>query len=287
MYRRTAVTLILLGISTIFSISELAAAKPKKGRVWTCAAQYQLRYKAQVASVNIQDYREKFLVDGRRPIRRAMFVFPTFYKAMRQHIRSVVSKRYGIKTMAEKEATTFDEIYLSRAAASIVTVRSRGKKDLAKLQTGKNEKKIKDIGLKSEGIAETLIVTGDYNTVPSKEGWSTLSIRILNGQQILGTDSTIVILSRRDNHKEPGMLPFTKDLITGNFVTGTEFSLMERLGRLYRVPFTMTALGGAKPLYAYPDAWKEAKAWLKGYWEKTKTSAPGERAVSAKHPGRC
>ena len=287
MYRRTAIMLTLLGIFINFSIPELAAAKPKNGAGWTCAAHYQLRYKAQVASVNIQDYREKFLVNGRQPVRRAMFVFPTFYKVMRQHIRSVVGKRYGIKTIAEKKTTTFDEIYLSRAAAGIVAVRSRGKKDLAKLQAAKNGKHIKEIGLKSDGIAETLITTGDYNTVPSKEGWSTLSIRILNGQQILGLDSTIVILSRRDNNKEPGMLPFTKDLITGNFVTGTEFSLMERLGRLYRVPFTMTALGGAKPLYAYGDAWKDAKAWLKGYWEKSKRAGPGERAVSAKHPGRC
>lgn len=287
MYRRTAITLFLLGIFVTFSIPELAAAKPKKGASWICAAQYQHRYKAQVASVNIQTYREKFLVNGRQPVRRAMFVFPTFYKIMRQHIRSVVGKRYGIKTIAEKETTTFDDIYISRAAASIVAVRSRGKTDLAKLQSGKNNKKIKEIGLKSEGIAETLITTGDYNTVPSKEGWSTLSIRILNGQQILGTDSTIVIVSRRDNNKEPGMLPFTKDLITANYVTGTEFSLMERLGRLYRVPFMMTALGGDKPLYAYADAWKDAKMWLKGYWEKTKSAGPGERAVSAKHPGRC
>jgi hypothetical protein len=287
MYRRTAVTLILLGIFLNVSISELAAAKPKKGPSWICAAQYQLRYTAQVASINVQTYREKFLVEGRQPVRRAMFVFPTFYKVMRQHIRSVVSKRYGIKTIAEKETTTFDEIFLSRAAAGIVAVRSRGKKDLAKLQAGKKNKKLKDIGLKFEGIAETLITTGDYNTVPSKEGWSTLSIRVLNGQQILGTDSTIVIVSRRDNNKEPGMLPFTKNLITGNFVTGTEFSLMERLGRLYRVPFTMAALGGTKPLYAYPDAWKDAKAWLKGYWEKSKQAGSGERAVSAKHPGRC
>jgi len=102
MYRRTAITLFLLGIFVTFSIPELAAAKPKKGASWICAAQYQHRYKAQVASVNIQTYREKFLVNGRQPVRRAMFVFPTFYKIMRQHIRSVVGKRYGIKTIAER-----------------------------------------------------------------------------------------------------------------------------------------------------------------------------------------
>lgn len=296
MNRRVTVLIALLAAFAIVAGSDTSAfAKRKKKRrvkpvvewQWVCAKPFERRHDFQPASINIITYREKLLMIRKRPVRRAIFVFPTLYRVMRNHIRSVVEKRYTIEKFTEDKDVSFDAISMTRVSAAAAT----GKKRKAQAPNDKVFRTIKEIGLKISGLSRTRITTGEFNRVPSKSGRSTLLLEVLNGKEILDKDSTIVIVSRLDTSEEAGFLPFSTKLVEREYVTSSEFGLMERLGKLYGVPFTMSALAGGKPLYAYTKIWKKAKDWLTSYWAKPASDEEAkkkkEKFVAPKHPGRC
>jgi hypothetical protein len=76
-------------------------------------------------------------------------------------------------------------------------------------------------------------------------------------------------------------LSFGKHRVSVNFVTNTEFDLMERLGKLYRTPFGLFPLSASGPLEKDATAWQQAREWLDRY-----RANPSEDLQAAR-PGHC
>ncbi len=139
----------------------------------------------------------------------------------------------------------------------------------------------------SDKPAAVEITTKPYHGVPSKNGWSQLHLLVLDGAPVLGSDSTLVVAWRADSAEEWGtgksgsLLDFGKHRMSANFVTATEFALMERMGKLYRTPFGLFPLSASGPLQKDTAAWQSAREWLEGYRAKPSDD------FQAVHPGHC
>ncbi len=259
------------------------AAKPTDAAKWVCAGAFMQKFDRFEASVTIRQYRERFLSVPSGAVRRAVFVFPTAHRVMRKHLRSVNNARFGEKT--HKEFTAFDMTAPLNGAAPAKDGKPPAGAPLpdpVKVQAGSTGSDIR-----FPLAPATHIRTDGYNKVPSKDGESVLDILAIDGSGVIGGDSTLIVMSRRDSAKSWGLgesrnpFAFGRHRSGASFVTSTEFKLMQRLSKLYGVPFAVLPLQAKGPLSESGDAWRAAKDWLTSY-----RSAP-DTVTGAKAPGRC
>ena len=268
------------------TVSVVQAAKSPATALWTCAGPFELKLDREVASVNVKQYRERFLAGKRDAVHRAMFVFPASYDVMRTHLRSISEKRFGERKLVEMTALDVIGLSLTSMDGSRQDKAHRGTSALTPEREAKLRDAFEAAGMRPGPTAATRILTGKYNTVPSKEGWSELEILVVDGREILGHDSTLVIMTRRDSAKQWGLgkssnpFSFGRNRVESAFVTSTEFKLMQRLGKLYRIPFEVFAFANQAPISGSVHAWRAAKDWLQAYKDDSDTAG-------AKDPGRC
>jgi hypothetical protein len=206
-------------------------------------------------------------------VRRAVFVFPVAFRIMRDHLRSQTATRFG-----EASFAAYPALDLSRDVAVEASARHQPGDQLASLAGS---------GIRLESAAAVRIVTKPYNGVPSKNGWSELHMVALDGAGVVGADSTLIVLWRQDSAEQWGtgtsgsLLDFGKHRVSANFVTSSEFALMERLGKLYNTPFGLFPLSDGGPLAKDTASLQKARDWLAKYKEKP------DDTLQAAHPGRC
>ena len=279
----------LLAVSAglcLCSVSVLQAAKPPAAAHWVCAGPFERKLDREVASVNVKQYRERFLAGKRDAVHRAMFVFPASYEVMRTHLRSVSEKRFGERKLIERTALDVFGLSMSAQGKAGNDKAHRGTSALSPKRKAKVRAAFEAAGMRAGPTAATRILTNKYNTVPSKDGWSELEILVVDGKEMLGHDSTLVIMTRRDSAKQWGLaksgnpFSFGRNRVQSAFVTSTEFKLMQRLGKLYRIPFEVFPIANQTPIAGSIDAWRAAKDWLQAYKDDTETKG-------AKAPGRC
>ncbi|MCG8547121.1 MAG: hypothetical protein MJE12_23235 [Alphaproteobacteria bacterium] len=279
----------LLAVSSglcLCAVSLLQAAKPPLTAHWVCAGPFERQLDREVASVNVKQYRERFLAGTRDAVHRAMFVFPASYKVMRAHLQSVSEKRFGQRELTEMTALDVFGLSMNEGGNAGNDKAHRGTSALTPKRKAKVRAAFEAAGMRAGSTAATRILTNKYNTVPSKDGWSELEILVVDGKAILGEDSTLVIMTRRDSAKQWGLatsgnpFSFGRNRVQSAFVTSTEFKLMQRLGKLYRIPFEVFPIANQTPIAGSVDAWRAAKDWLQAYMDDAETKG-------AKAPGHC
>lgn len=274
---------VAAGIVCGMAAGSSAAAKPDGSAKWVCAGAFMKKFDRYEASITIQKYRERFLSVPSGAVRRAVFVFPAAHHVMRNHLRSVNKARFGEKTF--NEFTELDVTAPIEGAAPATT----GKPTAANMARGtaKVQADLKEAGIQFTPVPATHIRTNEYNKVPSKDGESVLDILAIDGSGIVGGDSTLIVMSRRDSAKSWGLgksinpFAFGRHRSGATFVTSTEFKLMQRLSKLYNVPFGVFPLKAKGPLSQSADTWRAAREWLTSYRDAPDT------AIGAKAPGRC
>ncbi len=255
-------------------VSAAPATKPSETHLWVCAGYFEKRQDVRVASHGIEVYHERFMAAQDGAVRRAVFVFPVAYRILRDHLRSQSATRFGEAAYVEHPA--FD---LRDDAAG------RGDKSAEAYMPGEQIASLAGNGAEKPAAIE--ITTKPYHGVPSKNGWSQLHMLVLDGAPMLGSDSTLVVAWRTDSFEQWGtdksgsLLSFGKHRVSVNFVTNTEFDLMERLGKLYRTPFGLFPLSASGPLEKDATAWQQAREWLDRY-----RANPSEDLQAAR-PGHC
>ena len=187
------------------TVSVVQAAKSPATALWTCAGPFERKLDREVASVNVKQYRERFLAGKRDAVHRAMFVFPASYDIMRTHLRSVSEKRFGERKLVEMTALDVIGLSLTSMDGSRQDKAHRGTSALTPEREAKLRDAFEAAGMRPGPTAATRILTGKYNTVPSKEGWSELEILVVDGREILGHDSTLVIMTRRGQRQAMGL----------------------------------------------------------------------------------
>lgn len=253
--------------------SALSAQPKGQTPPWVCAGYFEQRLDREEASHGIRIYHERFMARKDGAVRRAVFVFPVAFRILRDHLRSQSATRFGETSFAAYPALDLRQ----DPAAEAPSLRAPGDQ-LAS---------IADSGVRLESAAAVRITTKPYNGVPSKNGWSELHMVALDGAGVVGIDSTLIVLWRQDSADEWGtggsgsLFDFGKHRVSANFVTSSEFALMERLGRLYNTPFGLFPLSDSGPLAKDTAALHSARDWLVKYKEK-----PGDTLQAAK-PGRC
>lgn len=261
----------------------VSVAKPNDAARWVCAGAFMKKFDRYEASITIRKYGERFLSVPSGAVRRAVFVFPTAHRVMRKHLRSVNKARFG--EQAFHEFTELDVTAPIEGAAPSKpgkTAAAKMARGTAKVQGGPKAAEIQ-----FTPVPATHIRTNEYNKVPSKDGESVLDILAIDGSGIVGGDSTLIVMSRHDSAKSWGLgdssnpFAFGRHRSGASFVTSTEFKLMQRLSKLYSVPFGVFPLQAQGPLSQSTETWRAAKEWLTSYHD-----APDE-AVGAKAPGRC
>lgn len=278
LYGLVTAGIVLGGIAVSESV-----AKGNDTAQWVCAGAFMKKFDRYEASITIRKYGERFLSVPSGAVRRAVFVFPTAHRVMRKHLRSVNKARFGEK--AFKEFTELDVTApLDGAAPAKSSAPSADKKARS---TAEVHADLKEAGINFTPVPATHIRTNEYNKVPSKDGESVLDILAIDGSGIVGGDATLIVMSRRDSAKSWGLgkssnpFAFGRHRSGASFVTSTEFKLMERLSKLYSVPFGVFPLQAKGPLSQSADTWRAAKNWLASYREAPDTAA------GAKTPGRC
>lgn len=272
-----------MSYSLILTLSILAAAllpaaasaqaKPQPGPIWVCAGYFEQKLDREEASHGIRVYRERFLARKDGAVRRAVFVFPVAFRIMRDHLRSQTTTRFGEASFEEIAA-----LDLSRGMAATAPATHRPGDQLASLA---------ESGIRLESAAAVRMTTKPYNVVPSKNGWSELRIVALDGADIVGIDSTLIVLRRQDSAETWGtgesgsLLDFGKHRLSADFVTSSEFALMERLSKLYNTPFGLFPLSDGGPLSKDAASLRNAREWLTKYKEDP------EAKLQAVKPGRC
>lgn len=258
-------------------------AKPKDAAQWVCAGAFMKKFDRYEASITIQKYRERFLSVPSGAVRRAVFVFPAAHRVMRKHLRSVNKARFGEKAFHEfTELDVTAPLEGAAPAKSGKPAAANSARGMVKVQAG-----LKNAGIQFTPVPATHIRTNEYNKVPSKDGESVLDILAIDGSGIVGGDSTLIVMSRRDSAKSWGLgessnpFAFGRHRSGASFVTSTEFKLMQRLSKLYNVPFGVFPLQAQGPLSQSADTWRAAKEWLTSYRDAPDT------ATRAKAPGRC
>jgi len=281
--QKSLYAVVAAGIVSGGALLPASAAKPKGPATWVCAGAFMKKFERYEASITIRKYRERFLSVPSGAVRRAVFVFPTAHRVMRKHLRSVNKARFGEK--AFHEFTELDVTAPLEGAAPATSDRpTEGKRarGSANVQAGLSE-----TGIQFTPVPATHIRTNEYNKVPSKDGESVLDILAIDGSGIVGGDSTLIVMSRHDSAKSWGLgessnpFAFGRHRSGASFVTSTEFKLMQRLSKLYSVPFGVFPLQAKGPLSESTDTWRAAKEWLTSYRDAPDT------AVGAKAPGRC
>ena len=274
--------LVVMSLSAVVGVCVFAdsdvAAKPNAAN-WVCAGYFEKRLDRQEASITIQKYRERFLARRDGAVDRAMFVFPAAYEVVRKHLRSVAGARFGEKAFAAHAELDVGSAVAPSASAAVeksapVAARER-------LVTA-----LEQDGVRLGRVAAISIKTEKYNSVPSKDGWSELDILAFDGAPVLGTASTLIVMSRRDSAKEWGLrsanpFSFGRHATEAAFVTSTEFALMRRLAEIYDIPFAVVPLGDGRPLYREKESLISARDWLRRYSEMP------DEVKAAKDPGRC
>jgi len=274
-----------IALSFLFLLAMLAdapAARAADAPVWVCAGYFEKRIERAEASHGIRIYRERFLATQGGAVGRAVFVFPVAFRVMSEHLRSQSAVRFGEASFAAFEA--FDlgkDLALSPEAAAMEAAGMP-------LKPGDQVASLPADGIRLDTAAAVRIATKPYNGVPSRKGWSELTMVALDGGRILGIDSTLIVVWRHDSAEEWGfgksgsLFDFGRHRVGKTYVTSTEFGLMERLKKLYGTPFTVYALSPKGPLSKDAAHLDAARAWLKKY--KENPAAPDLQAVN---PGSC
>jgi hypothetical protein len=291
MHYRIFLSLPMMSAALLLPAS--ADAAPAKGQpqapLWACAGDFEKRLDREEASHGIRVYRERFFARPDGAVRRAVFVFPVAFRIMRDHLRSQTATRFGEAAFSEHAALDLgQEVGGQDVGGSNGSAASAGKPAAAgAYQPGDQIAALAEAGISLKSAAAIRLATKPYNGVPSKNGWSELSMVVLDGSAIVGIDSTLVVLWRADSHEEWStgasgrLLDFGKHRVSDTFVTSSEFALMERLSKLYNTPFGLFPLADAGPLQKDVAAWQGARDWLQRYREKPDTK------LQAAVPGRC
>jgi hypothetical protein len=284
---RLILTLPVFSAALLMAAATATAAPTKpqsQAPIWACAGELEKRLDREVASHGIRVYRERYLAHPSGAIRRAVFVFPVAFRIMRDHLRSQTATRFGEAAYSEHAALDLAADVGGQNAAAAPADR---KAAAGAYQPGDQIAALAEAGISLKSAAAVRLATKPYNGVPSKNGWSELSIVVLDGNAIVGIDSTLVVLWRSDSHEEWGtgasgrLLDFGKHRVSDTFVTSSEFALMERLSKLYNTPFGLFPLSDAGPLQKDVAAWRGARDWLERYREKP------DPKLQAAVPGRC
>ncbi len=281
--QKSLYAIVAAGFVSGGTLLSAAAAKSNDPATWVCAGAFMKKYDRYEASITIRKYGERFLSVPSGAVRRAVFVFPTAHRVMRKHLRSVNKARFGEK--AFHEFTELDVTAPLEGAAPATSDKSTGGKTAR--GSANVQADLKEAGIQFTPVPATHIRTNEYNKVPSKDGESVLDILAIDGSGIVGGDSTLIVMSRHDSAKSWGLgessnpFAFGRHRSGASFVTSTEFKLMQRLSKLYSVPFGVFPLQAKGPLSESTDTWRAAKEWLTSYRDAPDT------AVGAKAPGRC
>lgn len=259
--------------------SQAQAQAKSPGHIWVCAGYFEQRLDQEEASHGIRVYRERFMARKDGAVRRAVFVFPVAFRIMRDHLRSQTATRFGEAAFSEHAALDLGlDVAAAPAGKAATAVKHRPGDQLAALA---------DPGIRLESAAAVRMTTKPYNVVPSKNGWSELHMVALDGANVVGIDSTLIVLWRQDSAEAWGtgesgsLLDFGKHRLSADFVTSSEFALMERLSKLYNTPFGLFPLSGGGPLGKDAASLRNARDWLAKYKENP------EEKLQAAHPGRC
>ena len=259
--------------------SQAQSQAKSPGHIWVCAGYFKQRLDREEASNGIRVYRERFMARKDGAVRRAVFVFPVAFRVMRDHLRSQTATRFGEATFSEHAALDLGlDVAAAPGGKSATAVKHRPGDQLAALAGP---------GIRLESAAAVRMTTKPYNVVPSKNGWSELHMVALDGASIVGIDSTLIVLWRQDSAEAWGtgesgsLLDFGKHRLSADFVTSSEFALMERLSKLYNTPFGLFPLSDGGPLGKDAASLRNARDWLAKYKENP------EEKLQAAHPGRC
>lgn len=276
---RPFVIFSLLG-SALLTLPGHAAPVENKTPDWVCAGYFEKKLDQEVASPGINIYRERFLARKDGAYRRAVYVFPVAFRIMRDHLRSQTATRFGEAAFSE---------YAALDLGQDVAVAAGGKAPAASVAhvPGDQLASLAEAGISLKSAAAIRIVSKRYNGVPSKNGWSELHMVALNGASIVGIDSTLIVMWRQDSHeawgtgKSGSLLSFGKHRVSSDFVTSSEFALMERLAKLYNTPFGLYPLSDSGPLQKDAAAWRDVRDWLERYKDKP------DSALQTPQPKRC
>lgn len=258
------------------------AAAPKS--IWVCAGYFEKSIDRAEASYGIRNYRERFLATKKGALRRAVFVFPVAYRIMRDHLRSQAATRFGEESF---EAIAAFDLSTDPTATGAASGKNAKKASGVSLQPGDQVAALPGAGSEAGTAAAARWMSKPYNGVPSKKGWSTLHMIALDGEKIVGRDSTLVVVWRYDSAEEWGtgesgsLLSFGRHRTGKTYVTSSEFGLMERLQKLYKTPFTVLPMSAAGPLRQETVALAAARDWLTRYADD-----PDEK-LQANTPGGC
>ena len=276
---RLILLLVLIGVGVSPLATAAPATKPAETHLWVCAGYFMKRLDREVASHGVDIYRERFMATRDDAIRRAVFVFPVAYRILRDHLRSQTETCFGEAAYVEHPAFDLrDDVAAAGDKAATAADAYKPGEQIASLAGP---------GAGSGKPAAVEITTKPYNGVPSKNGWSQLHLLILDGAPVLGSDSTLVVAWRSDSSEEwgttksGGLFSFGKHRVSVDFVTGTEFALMERMGKLYRTPFGLFPLSASGPLQKDTASWQQARDWLERYRAKP------DDDLQAVRPGHC
>jgi hypothetical protein len=266
--------ILILSVLASSLIPSAASAQSKEQTPpWVCSGYFEKTLDREEASHGIRVYHERFMAKKDGAVRRAVFVFPVAFRIMRDHLRSQTATRFGEASFAAYPALDLGQDVSAAAPA--------------KHQPGDQLASLAGSGVKLESAAAVRIVTKPYTGVPSKNGWSELHRVALDGAGVVGIDSTLIVLWRQDSAEEWGtgasgsLLDFGKHRVSANFVTSSEFALMERLSKLYNTPFGLFPLSDSGPLAKDAASLQNARDWLAKYREK-----PDDKMQAAR-PGRC
>lgn len=260
-------------VAALLPAAASAQSKSPAGPIWVCAGYFEQKLDREEASHGIRVYRERFLARKDGAVRRAVFVFPVAFRIMRDHLRSQTTTRFGEASFEEIAA-----LDLSQGMAATAPAMHRPGDQLASLA---------ESGIRLESAAAVRMTSKPYNVVPSKNGRSELHIVALDGADIVGIDSTLIVLRRQDSAETWGtgesgsLLDFGKHRLSADFVTSSEFALMERLSKLYNTPFGLFPLSDGGTLSKDAASLRSARDWLVKYKENP------EEKLQAVKPGRC
>ena len=242
MTRRYPVILICSLVLALLPAASVPAADKSDSLMWVCAGYFEKSLDRAEASYGIRNYRERFLATKTGAVRRAVYVFPVAFRVVRDHLRSQSETRFGEAGFAEYAA--FDLGTDVAAPPGGAGKRASG----VSVKPGDQVAALPGGASVPDSAAAVRIVTKPYNGVPSRNGWSELTMMALDGRPILGDESTLVVVWRHDTAEEWGtgssgrLLDFGRHRTGTTYVTSTEFALMERLKKLYDTPFTVFAL---------------------------------------------
>lgn len=272
-------TLILLSSALSLIVSTPVVGDSDRG-IWVCPAEAKEKFNQLVISPIVEENAEKFLVRIPRyqiSVMKVLFVFAVPYSRVLPRLRRLSSARFGEAQYNENTSASFLGNYLKTIESDYdFKVEAR----FARQYEAEARAILDPLGIGINDFRQASIVTDEFN----ENGSSQLTVRVIDGEDVLGFRGTLVVVSRQDHATVFGLthggIGFSSQ--KWGVVTGTEYELIAALARALGARFSVWPTGSYLAIRD-TESFIAAKRWLQS--QNTASPEPGAPLDIGRCPG--